>query len=51
MIIYVDVDGTICTQRDSPDFDDRPADYAIVEPFLERIKHINELYEKGHTIV
>ena len=51
MIIYVDIDGTICTQKYHPDWDDRPVDYAIVEPFPERIKHINELYEKGHTIV
>jgi len=51
MIIYVDIDGTICTQKYHPDWDDRPVDYAIVDPFPERIKHINELYEKGHTIV
>ena len=51
MIIYVDIDGTICTQKYHPDWDDRPVDYAIVEPFPERINHINELYEKGHTIV
>jgi hypothetical protein len=52
MIIYVDVDGTICSQNYHPDFDDQPVDYVTdVNPFLDRIKQINVLYEKGHTIV
>ena len=50
-LIYVDIDGTICTQHNHPDFADQPVDYSSVEPIPERIKYINELYDKGHTIV
>ena len=50
-IIYVDVDGTICENLQLPDFDDRPMDYKKAIPLPNRIKHINELYDKGHTIV
>ena len=50
-LIYVDIDGTICTQLNNKDFDDQPIDYSRNEPIPERIKQINELYDKGHTIV
>ena len=50
-LIYVDVDGTICTQLNNKDFDDKPIDYEAVEPLNDRIRIINELYDKGHTIV
>ena len=50
-LIYVDVDGTICIQENNKDFDDQPIDYSKNEPIPERIKQINELYDKGHTIV
>ena len=50
-IIYVDVDGTICSQQDSPDFVDGPKDYVNIEPYHNRIKAINELYDQGHTII
>ena len=49
--IFVDIDGTICTQTFRPDFDDQVIDYAAAEPIPDRIKHVNELYDKGHTIV
>lgn len=42
MLIYVDVDGTLCTQTD---------DYYSAEPIQERINKVNILYEAGHTIV
>jgi len=43
-LIYVfDIDGTICTQSEG--------DYENAEPFAERIKKINELYEGGHKII
>tara|TARA_R110001583_G_C5381315_1_gene383759 strand:+ start:206 stop:508 length:303 start_codon:yes stop_codon:yes gene_type:complete len=44
MIIYVDIDETIC---------ETPADrdYNNAKPMPKRIKHINMLYEKGYTIV
>ena len=47
-LIYVDVDGTICIQENRKDFDDQPIDYSKNEPIPERIKQINELYDKGH---
>tara|TARA_R110002020_G_scaffold434151_1_gene644304 strand:- start:270 stop:593 length:324 start_codon:yes stop_codon:yes gene_type:complete len=37
-----DIDGTICTQS--------APDYANAQPFVERIKKINNLYDKGNTI-
>lgn len=44
MIIYVDIDETIC---ESPD--DR--NYAMAVPILENIEKVNALYDAGHTIV
>jgi len=41
----VDIDGTIC---------ELPAgvsDYAAAVPMQDRIRHMNDLYETGHTIV
>ena len=44
MIIFVDIDETICTT---------PADrdYAKAVPIRKNIKKINNLYDSGHTIV
>jgi hypothetical protein len=44
MIIYIDIDKTICNASDSQD-------YAQSTPIFDRINKINKLYEKGHTIV
>tara|TARA_R100000008_G_scaffold40997_1_gene23566 strand:+ start:2250 stop:2585 length:336 start_codon:yes stop_codon:yes gene_type:complete len=44
MIIYVDVDETICITPD-----DR--NYAMADPILENIEKINALYEADHTII
>ena len=44
MIIYVDIDETICI---SPE--DR--DYSKAEPIQKNINKINELYDNGDTIV
>tara|TARA_Y100000004_G_C8889198_1_gene401165 strand:- start:538 stop:840 length:303 start_codon:yes stop_codon:yes gene_type:complete len=44
MILYVDIDETICKTPE-----DR--DYTKSTPIEKRIKHINMLYEKGYTIV
>lgn len=41
-IIYVDIDGTICTIA-------RPYSDAI--PLVVNIKKINKLFDEGHTIV
>ena len=34
-LIYVDIDGTICTQLNNKDFDDQPIDYSRNEPIPE----------------
>ena len=44
MIYMVDIDETICT---SPG--DR--DYGKAVPMFDRINHINQLYEDGHTVI
>ena len=44
MVIYVDIDETICN---SPE--DR--DYSRAVPMPERIEKINKLYDEGNTIV
>jgi len=44
MIIYVDIDETICVTPS-----DR--DYSKAEPLRSNISKINELYEKGNTII
>ena len=43
MIIYVDIDGTICETKG--------ADYENVKPKYEQIDKINKLYDDGHEIV
>ena len=44
MLIYVDIDETIC---ESPE--DR--DYTKAQPIKERIEKINQLFDEGNTIV
>lgn len=44
MIIYVDIDETICTNSEN-------ARYDLATPIKENINKINELYENGNTIV
>ena len=48
MIIYVDIDETICSHFD---ISQGPRDYSKASPILNRIEKINKLYDKGHTIV
>ena len=43
MIIYVDIDETICHTP--------WRNYLGCTPILENIKRINDLYDEGHTIV
>ena len=51
-IIYIDIDGCICTTNyDTKDFRDIEASYINEEPFLDRIECINELFDAGHYIV
>ena len=42
MIIYVDIDGTIC---------DSTAHYDDSKPIQKNIDKINKLYDDGHTII
>tara|TARA_B100000073_G_scaffold343432_2_gene348262 strand:- start:904 stop:1215 length:312 start_codon:yes stop_codon:yes gene_type:complete len=44
MIVYVDIDETICETPDS-------RDYRESKPLLNRIDKINKLYDEGNTIV
>ena len=49
MVIYVDIDETICNISGSDSSVAR--DYNKAVPILERIEKINNLYDEGHTIV
>ena len=49
-IIYVDVDGTICQNRDDLLDIDSTTTYEDVKPYYDRIAMINELYDEGHKI-
>ena len=44
MVIYIDIDETICTSPNKPD-------YTNSTPILENIKKANKLYNEGHLIV
>ena len=44
MIIFVDIDETICTTPDS-------RDYRKSTPLMDRIDKINKLYDKGNTVI
>tara|TARA_B110000037_G_scaffold117220_1_gene134500 strand:- start:2388 stop:2684 length:297 start_codon:yes stop_codon:yes gene_type:complete len=44
MIIYVDIDETICYYEEA-------RDYNIAIPYNSRIEKINALYDEGNTIV
>ena len=44
MIIYVDIDETICETPDS-------RNYSFAQPIASNIKKINKLYDEGKTIV
>ena len=44
MILYVDIDDTICTRSED-------LDYSKAKPLGERIDKINKLYDEGNTIV
>ena len=44
MVIYVDIDETICKTP-------KNRDYSKSKPLKNNIKKINDLFERGHTIV
>jgi len=43
LIIYVDIDGTICTEHNG--------DYEKAKPIKSNIKKINLLFDEGHQII
>ena len=45
MIIYVDIDDTICYYKDG-----NQGDYNLALPHYERIKKLNKLYDEGNEI-
>ena len=47
MIIYVDIDSTIC----HCDVKHGSLDYATAQPNMERIEHINGLHDKGDVVI
>tara|TARA_Y100000593_G_C4158642_1_gene260868 strand:+ start:204 stop:512 length:309 start_codon:yes stop_codon:yes gene_type:complete len=49
MIIYVDIDGTICSE--STKNEKGEWDYNILKPRYEQIQKINKLYDEGNEIV
>lgn len=42
MKYIIDIDGTICNNTQG--------DYTNARPFVDRIKHFNDLYDAGHQI-
>ena len=44
MVIYIDIDETICRSPDVPD-------YTVSYPIQKNIQKANKLYEEGNTIV
>ena len=44
MLVYVDIDETIC-------YSPKSRNYANAQPDQERIQKINKLYDEGHIIV
>jgi hypothetical protein len=47
MLIFVDIDDTICFYTDKKN----KSDYSLAQPYKKRIQKINSLYEEGHIIV
>ena len=45
MIIYVDIDETIC------EYPDGKRQYPLAQPIYKNIRKINELYDEGNTII
>ena len=46
MIIYIDIDDTICYRDDNTELD-----YSKSKPITEAINKANQLFDKGHTII
>ncbi len=42
-IIYVDIDGTVCS--------DENGQYEFAKPIVKNIKKVNKLFDEGHTVI
>ena len=51
MIIYVDIDSTICHCDVKCGAHDAQLDYATALPYIKRIAHFNGLHDAGNEIV
>ena len=51
MIIYVDIDQTICYYKQKKFMKDGSIDYSTALPYPKRISKINSLFDKGNEIV
>lgn len=49
MIIYVDIDETICTNEEGTVSESR--NYQNAFPIERNIEKVNQLYDEGHTII
>jgi hypothetical protein len=49
MIIYVDIDETICTNN--TDKASRELDYSNAQPIISNIEKINKMFDEGNKIV
>ena len=48
MVIFIDIDKTICYIPDEDNYDD--PDYSRAKPMTGNIRKANRLYEEGHEI-
>jgi CMP-N,N'-diacetyllegionaminic acid synthase len=46
MVIYIDIDETICFREDKGDLD-----YSKSKPIIKAINKANQLYDNGHQII
>ena len=52
MIIFVDIDDTICYYEDIVNTENTDKkDYSKAKPYLDRINKINKLYDEDHKII
>ena len=49
MVIYVDIDETICEHKGTNP--NKPRDYSKATPIMKNIDKINELHNQGHEII
>ena len=47
MKIFVDIDDTICYYEEGIE----KGNYALANPYTDRIEKVNKLFDEGHTII